>query len=169
MMYSLANVRQVTAVSRFRLLCFSGAMYCSLWSPARKRHGQEADIHLHHHNHRCIFEADILRQTELSGDAGFNLPSSAGKSLYCNQPDHRNGPTGIFGRDFSSILFSLSVIRIQHRKGSSLCLCEVFKVPIYSLQGVDSIVGRPWGAVIPKSFKTAPQIQPKSQKNCKKK
>ncbi len=41
--------------------------------------------------------------------------------------------------------------------------------PIYSLQGVDSIVGRPWGAVIPKSFKTAPQIQPKSQKNCKKK
>ena len=30
MMYSLANVRHGTAVSRFRLLCFSGAMYCSL-------------------------------------------------------------------------------------------------------------------------------------------
>ena len=31
-----------------------------------KRHGQEADIHLHHHNHRCIFEANSLRPTELS-------------------------------------------------------------------------------------------------------
>ena len=40
--------------------------------------------------------------------------------------------------------------------------CEVFKVSIYGLQGIDSIVGRPWGAVIPKSFKTAPKIQPKN-------
>ena len=40
---------------------------------------------------------------------------------------------------------------------------------VYSLQGVNSIVGRPWGAVIPKSFKTAPKIQPKSRKNCEKK
>ncbi len=32
----------------------------------------------------------------------------------------------------------------------------------------DSIVGRPWGAVIPKTFKTAPKIQPKSRKNCEK-
>ena len=38
----------------------------------------------------------------------------------------------------------------------------------------DSIVGRPWGAVIPKPFKTAPKIQPinrnnyvKSSCNCK--
>ena len=43
-----------------------------------------------------------------------------------------------------------------------------FKVPIYGLQGIDSIVGRPWGAVILKSFKTAPKIQPKSRKNCEK-
>jgi len=46
--------------------------------------------------------------------------------------------------------------------------CEVFKVPIYGLQGIDSIVGRPWGAVITKSFKTAPKIQLKSRKNCEK-
>lgn len=70
-----------------------------------KRHGQEADIHLHYHNHRCIFEANSLRPTELSGDAGYNLPSSAGKSLYCNQPDHSNVPTGIFGRDFLHFLY----------------------------------------------------------------
>ena len=70
-----------------------------------KRHGQEADIHLHHHNHRCIFEADSLRPTKLSGDAGYNLPSSTGKSLYCNQPDHSNVPTGIFGRDFLHFLY----------------------------------------------------------------
>ena len=36
------------------------------------------------------------------------------------------------------------------------------------LQEIDSIVGRPWGAVILKSFKTAPKIQPKSRKNCEK-
>ena len=70
-----------------------------------KRHGQEADIHLHHHNHRCIFEANSLRPTELSGDAGYNLPSSTGKSLYCNQPDHSNTPTGVFGRDFLHFLY----------------------------------------------------------------
>ncbi|WP_306780119.1 hypothetical protein, partial [Agathobacter rectalis] len=70
-----------------------------------KRHGQEADIHLHHHNHLCIFEADSLHPTELSGDAGYNLPSSAGKSLYCNQPDHSNTPTGVFGRDFLHFLY----------------------------------------------------------------
>ena len=29
----------------------------------------------------------------------------------------------------------------------------------------DSIVGRPWGAVIPKPFKTAPKIQPINRKN----
>lgn len=70
-----------------------------------KRHGQEADIHLHHHNHRCIFEADSLRPTELSGDVSYNIPSSAGKSLYCNQPNHSNTPTGVFGRDFLHFLY----------------------------------------------------------------
>ena len=74
-----------------------------------KRHGQKADIHLHYHNHRCIFEANSLRPTELSGDAGYNLPSSAGKSLYCNQPDHSNVPTGIFGRDFLHFLYGIIV------------------------------------------------------------
>ena len=70
-----------------RLLCFLGAMYCSLWLPALKKQGQEADIRLFHHNHRCIFEAGGLYLTELSGDAGYNLISSAGKSLCCNQPE----------------------------------------------------------------------------------
>ena len=70
-----------------------------------KRHGQEADIHLHHHNHRCIFEANSLRPTELSWDVGYNIPSSAGKSLYCNQPNHSNTPTGVFGRDFLHFLY----------------------------------------------------------------
>ena len=70
-----------------RLLCFLGAMYCSLWLPALKKQGQEADIRLFHHNHHCIFEAGGLYLTELSGDAGYNLISSAGKSLCCNQPE----------------------------------------------------------------------------------
>ena len=88
-----------------RLLCFLGAMYCSLWLPALKKQGQEADIRLFHHNHRCIFEANSLRPTELSWDVGYNIPSSAGKSLYCNQPNHSNTPTGVFGRDFLHFLY----------------------------------------------------------------
>lgn len=55
-----------------------------------ERYGQEADIHLYHHNHHCIFEADCLHLTELSEYTGYNLASSDAKSLCCNQLDHRN-------------------------------------------------------------------------------